>query len=160
MCPANTTLAWVRSGPHPAWNSLMNDYAVFPSNTDSLVTTVHNASWNKQITTAGNYTLKVSADNSAVITWDGTTLGTVSSYTAETTYTLNSVAIGNHTITAAVTNTSQADNSWTNNPGGVAFKLLDSGNNVIMTSLDMSSTGDGNLVWHTRMATDYEYYTT
>ena len=160
VCPANTTLAWVRSGPHPAWNSLMNDYAVFPSNTDSLVTTVHNASWNKQITTAGNYTLKVSADNSAVITWDGTTLGTVSSYTAETTYTLNSVAIGNHTITAAVTNTSQADNSWTNNPGGVAFKLLDSGNNVIMTSLDMSSTGDGNLVWHTRMATDYEYYTT
>ena len=47
---------------------------------------------------------------------------------------------------------------WTTNPGGVAFVLRDASNNVIMTSLDLNQAGNGNLTWHTRLASGYEYY--
>ena len=29
---------------------------------------------------------------------------------------------------------------------------------IIASSLDLVGAGDGNLIWHTRMATGYEYY--
>ena len=158
-CGSGNSINWVQSGPHPAWSSFMNQYAVYPSNTESLVDTVHSATWNVDITTTGTHTLEVQADNTADFTWGSTSLGTHAGFTSSTTYNISITSTGSYTLTAAVTNVSSTVNNFSNNPGGVAWVLRDPSNNVIITSLELSSAPNGNLFWHTRMATGYEQYT-
>ncbi len=159
VCPGSVTSTWVKSGPHSAWSDFMDEYAVYPSNSDPLVTTTHTNTWNVTIPNAGKFFLEVQADNSAVIKWDGTSQGTVTSYTTSTTYTLTGVTAGNHTIQTDVVNTSQQDNTWEGNPGGVAFVLRDELGSVIQRSTNLSDAGDGTMIWNTRMATEYIYST-
>ena len=122
-CVSPTTIQWVESGPHPAWSNFMNTYAVFADNQDTLSGTTQNATWNLSLVDTGNYELEVQADNQAVISFDGTTLGTVNSFTTSTTYTLNNITSGGHTLAAAVTNNVETVDVWSNNPAGVAWTL-------------------------------------
>lgn len=158
-CGSGNAISWVQSGPHPAWSSFMNQYAVYPSNTEALVDTAHSATWNIDVNTTGTHTLEVQADNTADFTWGSTSLGTHAGFTSSTTYNINITSTGSYTLTAAVTNVSSTVNNFSNNPGGVAWVLRDPSNNVIITSLELSSAPNGNLFWHTRMATGYEQYT-
>jgi len=159
VCSDANSITWVRSGPHPGWGTFMNAYAVFPSNTDCLEGVPQNATWSINIPSFGDYTLETQADNTATFSFDGNSLGTTSSFTTSTTYTLTNISAGNYPLEISVTNSVESINNWSNNPGGVAFVLRDSSNNVIITSLALSQPANGNLIWHTRLATGYEIYT-
>ena len=118
---------WVKSGPHQTWAShaLLNEYAVYPSNTAVLSGTPHTATSNIMIETAGNYELEVACDDTASFTWDGVSIGSIASKAAST-ININNVSTGPHVLGVTVTNTtfSQASNNvWSKNPGGVAYRL-------------------------------------
>ena len=123
ICVPPNNIQWVRSGPHPAWSTFMNEYAVFASNQETLSGVAQNATWNINIAEAGNYQLEVQADNQAAITFDGTSQGTVNSFTTSTTYTINNLSVGPHTLAASVTNNVETVDNWSNNPAGVAWVL-------------------------------------
>ena len=167
ICSGSSNISWVRSGPHPAWPDFMDTYAVYPSNTATLEGINHAANWIATCPTAGDYTLECRADNWAQFVWDGTTLGSIgqnvapfnASFSSSTTYTISGVTVGDHTLGVTVLN-GTGNSDWPTNPGGVAFVLRDASNNVIMTSLDLDNAGNGNLIWHTRMAIGYDYETT
>ena len=161
VCPGENIINWVTAGSHPNWSTFMNTYAVFPSNTDSLEGVAQTATWSVDIPSFGNYTLEAQADNTATFTFDGNSVGTVSSFTTSTTFTTNltNISAGNYSLAVSVTNSVETINNWSNNPGGVAFVLRDSSNNVIITSLALTQPANGNLIWHTRLATGYETYT-
>ncbi len=123
ICVPPNDIQWVRSGPHPAWSTFMNDYAVFASNQETLSGVAQDATWNINLAEAGNYQLEVQADNQAAITFDGISQGTVNSYTTSTTYTINNLSVGPHTLAASVTNNVATVDNWSNNPAGVAWVL-------------------------------------
>ena len=72
---------------------------------------------------------------------------------------INNVTVGPHSLVATVLN-GTGNTSWTTNPAGVAFQLKDPSGNVILSSTDLNQAGSDSLIWHTRMATGYELYTT
>ena len=157
-CQEPTTSDWVRAGPHQGWGDFMDTYAVYPSNTDSLVGT-HSQTWNFVVPSAGDYILEYAADNSAIFTLDGSQVATTTNFNSSDTVTVSSLSQGNHTLVGQVTNDNESENSWSKNPGGIAWTLRNSSTNVIVaTSLDLLNQGDGNLIWHTRKAIEYEYY--
>ena len=159
-CQEPSTSDWVRAGPHQGWGTFMDTYAVYPSNTESLVGT-HNETWNIIVPSAGDYILEYAADNTATFSLDGTQVASTSNFTSSDTVTLTSVSAGNHTISGSVTNNNENENSWSANPGGIAWTLKNSTTSAIVaTSLDLLTQGGGNLIWHTRMAIEYEYYET
>ncbi len=71
VCGSSNSIGWVKSGPHHDWSDFMNEYAVYPSNINSLVGTAHTATWNVTPLHTGYYILEVQADSTADITWDG-----------------------------------------------------------------------------------------
>ena len=137
-CTGGTAVTWRTSGPHPAWSDFMNEYAVFPSNNDTLSGIPQTATWTVNIPETGTYDLQVQADNVADVSVNGTSLGTVTSFTSTTTYTptLNS---GPNTITTVVTNQPNTVDDWGNNPGGVAWKLMTQSTTI---SVSFNSNGD------------------
>jgi hypothetical protein len=144
-CTSGAALNWRKSGPHPAWSSFMSKYAVFPSNNETLSGIPQTGAWTVNIPSPGDYTLEVQADNSADISFDGTALGTVNSFTNSTNYTLSNVSVGPHTISAVVTNTSPPSGTadqWATNPAGVAWKLT----SVTGSSITASFNSNGDLV--------------
>ena len=125
-CVSPSNIQWMKAGPHPAWSDFMNTYAVYPDNQDTLSGVAHTANYNISLVETGNYELKVQADNTADFTFDGTSLGTHAGFnTNVTTYTLNSVVSGGHTLQAVVTNAPNSGDPdvWSKNPGGVAWTL-------------------------------------
>ena len=157
-CQEPTISDWVRAGPHQGWGDFMDAYAVYPSNTDSLVGT-HSQTWNFVVPSAGDYILQVAADNSGTFTLDGSQVATTTNFGQGETVTVSSLSQGNHTLVGQVTNNNESENNWANNPGGIAWTLQNSSTSVIVaTSLDLLNQGGGNLIWHTRKATEYEYY--
>ena len=65
-CIGGTAVTWRTSGPHPAWSDFMNEYAVFPSNNDTLSGIPQTATWTVNIPEAGTYDLQVQADNTLI----------------------------------------------------------------------------------------------
>ncbi len=157
-CYEQTTASWVRAGPHQSWPTFMNTYAAFPSNTNPTSGSAQTTSISINVTTAGNYVLEVAADSTASFTWDGTSVGSVSSTTTSS-ININGVTTGPHTLGISVTNNAPASgtaDTWANNPGGVAYTLK-LGSTIVSTSLDLVSntTTSSNLIWHTRLGTGY-----
>ena len=144
-CWGGNTDPWVKSGPHQAWNALMNEYAVYPSSVETLSGTPHSATASVNITQAGNYELEVSADNSATFTWDGVTVGTATGFTSSSIININNVGIGPHSLGVTVTNnppaSGNADN-WSKNPGGVAYRLKYASGSTVNATFD----SNGNIV--------------
>ena len=158
-CGSATSIAWVAAGPHPLWSSFMNTYAVFPSSSDPLLDSAQTATYNINISTAGNYDFECQADSTANFYLDGGQIATSSSYTSSTTTTLSNLSAGMHAVVVIVTNNTTSGNignTWTDNPGGAAWTISQSGA-IITSSLDLSTSGDANLFWHTRKATGYTY---
>ena len=144
-CTSGTTIQWVTSGPHPLWSSLMNTYAVFPSNSNPLLDAAQTATWNINIPTTGNYEFECQADNTATFTLDGTQIATSSSYTTSTTVTLSSLSEGGHTLAVTVTNQTDTDPAsgitWTDYPGGVAWTIK-----YASPTIDANFQSNGNLL--------------
>mgnify|MGYP003313317551 FL=1 len=158
-CGSATSIDWVAAGPHPLWSSFMNTYAVFPSSSNPTLDSAQTATYNINISTAGNYDFECQADSTATFTLDGTQIATSSSYTSSTTTTLSNLSAGMHTLVVVVTNNTTSGNignTWTDNPGGAAWTISQSGA-IIASSLNLSTSGDGNLFWHTRKAIGYTY---
>ena len=158
-CGSATSIAWVAAGPHPLWSSFMNTYAVFPSSSNPTLDSAQTATYNINIPTTGNYDFECQADSTATFTLDGTQIATSSSYTSSTTTTLSNLSAGMHALVVVVTNNTTSGNignTWTDNPGGAAWTISQSGA-IIASSLNLSTSGDGNLFWHTRKATGYTY---
>ncbi len=169
VCAASTTnVTWVPSSPHMDWSDFMNTYAVFSSNQNTYAGVTQTATWNVVLPVAGNYELEVQGDNTVVISWDGTTQGTVGSFQTSTTYTFTGATAGNHIITAAVDNaTGFNDHRWGNNPAGVAWVLRQTSGEASMTitfdsngNILTSGNGEGNvqldLTWDEDITT-YNY---
>ena len=125
----------------------MNEYAVWPSNTDPLVGVAQTASWNVTVPTTGTYTLKTAADNTAVFTLDGATLLTQTGFTsASETTTSVTLTSGNHIIGVSATNiqnSAGATPEWPSNPAGVAWTLSSDSAN---SNLDVNFDEFGNLI--------------
>ena len=158
-CGSATSIAWVAAGPHPLWSSFMDTYAVFPSSSNPTLDSAQTATYNINIPTTGNYDFECQADSTATFTLDGTQIATSSSYTSSTTTTLSNLSAGMHALVVVVTNNTTSGNignTWTDNPGGAAWTISQSGA-IIASSLNLSTSGDGNLFWHTRKATGYTY---
>ena len=149
-CYGGATSPWVKSGPHQAWNALMNKYAVYPSNVETLTGVPHSASVQVNITQAGNYVMEVSADNSADYTFDGVSIGSQSGFASSSTININNVSIGPHIIGVTVTNAAPAAGNadvWSKNPGGVAYTMKLAGSSTVNASFNSSggitTTGTG-----------------
>lgn len=156
-CTQPTDINWVKSGPSPSWGSFLNTYAVYPSNTDTLGGTIHSATYNIIVPSAGDYVLEYSVDDNGTWGLDGTQLvSSGNNQGTSGTYTITNLSAGNHTIDVTVQNNSGTD--WGSNPAGNGWTLTSSSTgDIIATSLDLKSSGGGNLIWHTRMATGYKY---
>ena len=157
-CYEQTTASWMRAGPHQSWPTFMNSYAAFPSNTNPTSGSAQTTSISINVETAGNYVLEVAADSTASFTWDGASIGSVSSTTTSS-ININTVSTGPHTLGISVTNNAPASgtvDTWANNPGGVAYTLK-LGSTIVSTSLDLvtNTTTSSNLIWHTRLGTGY-----
>ncbi|AIX40140.1 PA14 domain-containing protein [Synechococcus phage ACG-2014a] len=142
-CISGTSIPWVRSSPHPNWSDFMNTYAVFSTNKETLSGIPQSATWNVNVPQSGNLVLEVQGDNSAAISWDGSSLGTVTSFTSSTTYTINNVSKGPHTLGAIVTNTANAVDNWSNNPAGVAWTLK---SDTLTSNVSVEFDSSGNIV--------------
>ena len=146
-CGTGNNIPWVSSSPWATWGDLMNEYAVWPSNTDPLVGVAQTATWNVTVPTTGTYTLKTAADNTAVFTLDGATLLTQTGFiTADETTTSLTLTSGNHTIGVSATNVQNsagATPEWPSNPAGVAWTLASDSAN---SNLDVNFDQFGNLI--------------
>ena len=147
-CGIGNNIPWVASGPWHTWSDLMNQYSVWPSNTDALVgSSPHEATWNFTIPTTGIYTLKTGADNTAVFSLDGSTLLTQTGFiTADETTTNLTLTSGNHTIGVSATNVLNSaglNPEWPSNPAGVAWTLSSDSAN---SNMDVVFDQFGNLV--------------
>ena len=149
--------AWVQSSLNGGsannpniWSQFMRSYAVYPSNTDTLIpagepSATYTAIWriaggNMSISTlpADTYTLECQSDNNSTFTWDDTYLGDLTAVGSEktsTTFTINNTEVTEHYLTVSVTN---IDNGygWSQNPAGVAWELKNSSGTVIRRSID------------------------
>lgn len=154
-CATDTLISnWVFAGTNPKWSAFMNEYAVYPSNTDPLIGTAHSATWNIDFPDTDDYTLEVQADNTATVTLDGVQVATSSSFTSSTTVTLSNVSVGPHALGVSVTNNASPSGtveSWEGNPGGIAWKITRPGSTTTETVTttatvdnDISATFDDN----------------
>ena len=164
--------AWVQSSLNGGsannpniWSQFMRSYAVYPSNTDTLIpagepSATYTAIWriaggNMSISTlpADTYTLECQSDNNSTFTWDDTYLGALSvsdSHDTSTTFTINNTEVTEHYLTVSVTNVGNGG-GWSTNPAGVAWELKNSSGTVIRRSIDSfnydyPSTGWGTLL--------------
>ena len=149
-CYGGPQSPWVKSGPHQRWNALMNKYAAYPSNVETLTGVAHSASVQVNIMQAGNYVMEVSADNSADFTFDGVSIGSQSGFASSSTININNVSIGPHIIGVTVTNAAPAAGNadvWSKNPGGVAYTMKLAGSSTVSASFNSSggitTTGTG-----------------
>ena len=163
VCPSSNTSTWVRSGPHPAWSDFMDENAVYPSNQDTMSGVNHTNTWTVDLPNTGTYILETQADNWGSFSWDGTSLGSIgdnsgppwgTAAVTSTYYTISNATVGPHTLSATVLN-GTGNTNWSTNPGGVAFVLRNQLGSVIIRSTDLTNSGEGSLMWHTRMATGY-----
>ncbi len=132
-------LGWFTSGPHSAWGSFMNTYAVWPSRTSTFSGTTKTLQYVIQIPETGNYNLEYAADNNMTIAIDGTalTLSPAPAYTGSSSITFAATK-GQRILTMAVTNTAIAapnTDTWQHNPAGGAWRLTRAGSsgNVVGT---------------------------
>ena len=156
-CVVQENLDWVRIS-NPAWNSFMNSYAIWPEYDNPLVGVTQTITHSVVIPTSGTYTLQYACDNTGVWYWNGTQVATHSSFTSTGSYSFTATP-GVYNLRMDVTNVSNAPSpdNWTNNPAGGAWLLTNSNGDTIKSSADLIVGGSGNLFWHTRLATGYEY---
>ena len=158
-CSAVNNLDWVAITGISAWNSFMNDYAIWPEFDNPLVGTPQSITHNVTINASDTYTLEYACDNQMTLYWNSIQVATHSSFTSTGTYSFSATP-GVYKLRMDVTNVTSQPTSpdlWANNPAGGAWLLKNSNNDIVASSRDLVTTGSGNLFWHTRLATGYEY---
>ena len=152
VVPSNATLSFRELGDFPGsrtwrkavapynsrWSEFMKSYSVYPSTNDPLFDIDHIYTGAVvDIATAGNYKIQYATDNSGTITFNGTTYTTGSSFTEETTNTvdLGNVPAGSYSFSFLVNNGSGTEGGdWAANPGGIAIRIYNDANNVTVWS--------------------------
>lgn len=160
-CGQSETLDWNRV-TRAAWSNFMNTYAVWPSTEESLQGQPQTITYNITVTETDTYTLEYAGDNEITIVWDGTQVaqltGDVASHYTTDHSTTFAVTPGVYQLTMTVTNVSNGSGgNWVDNPAGGAWLLKNSNSDIIRSSADMVVSADGNMIWHTRLATGYNY---
>lgn len=155
-CVPVTNIDWVRAGPDGGgdWGDFMNTYAVFPTNYDVDLGTTHSATWNINVPFTGNYELEYGVDDDGTWALDGTQIITSGYQPNSSTYTINNLSAGSHSITCTVVNTGTIED-WVRNPGGIAWVLRIPSSTVteqqsvtttVTSNLTATFTSDGSLV--------------
>lgn len=158
-CKVEQTITnWYRVSGVGTWSSLMNGYAVWPSTSLTLENDTKTATYIITITKSDTYTLEYNGDNLITIYLNGSQIAQTSNFTTIQSTTIN-LTPGTYYLTMEVWNEVRNKTVWSDNPAGGAWLLKDSTNAIIRTSADLSTAGSGNLYWHTRLATGYEYFT-
>ena len=126
-----------------AWSGFMKEYAVWVSENSSVPGTYTYPTHGINIPTTGQYMLAWQCDNYGTITFDGTSYNHNSHVNTRTD--VLQLTAGTHNISFSVTNTSQSDNSWQANPGGMAIRLyrFSDGVNVWSTRDNVAGTTTG-----------------
>jgi hypothetical protein len=148
-CVTGNNIAWVKSGPVSGWGSFMNTYGVYPSNTDVLAGITHSATYNVEVPYTGNYVFEYAADNVGTFSLDGTQIATSTTFNSSSTYTINNLSSGPHTIGVTIVNNASdgVGVPWDNNPAGIGWKLSAPSGNVDVNFDSLGNivvTGDGN----------------
>ena len=140
--------AWVKSSlgggvaSTPNWSQFMVDYAYYPSNTDPLVTTSPHAGTWYSFLSAGTYSIDFQVDNTAMVYWNGSLIGSNGSSPHNTTTTLSLPVANNNSHNFLTILVSNIDNGggWATNPAGIAFELKNPSGTVIQRSSDAFPT--------------------
>ena len=128
------------------WGTFLQNYNVFPLDTSSGIP--RNAYYNQWLSTdysivvsnAGNVTVEAAVDGQATFKWNGTTIGSTTNKSGSDTFTVSNVPAGTHILNVAQRNdSSDVNDYWYLNPGGVAFVVRDVTNNTIKTSRNTGS---------------------
>ena len=129
------------------WGSFMQSYNVFPLATGSGMIP-RNPYYNQWLSTdysivvsnAGTVTVEGAVDGQATFKWNGTTIGSTTNKSGSDTFTVSNVPAGTHILNVAQrNNSSDVNDYWYLNPGGVAFVVRDATNNIIKTSRNTGS---------------------
>lgn len=137
--PGGRTWYKTRSPYASTWNNFMQNYSVWVSTNDSAVGQAWNFGGTVNVPSTGSYKIQVASDNSCTITFNGGTYNQAGFNDGSMqTYDLGTVAAGNYQLTFSATNNPSADgdDSWSNNPAGIAIKIYNS--------------NDGAEIWSTR----------
>ena len=137
-----------------AWGSFLNTYGVYSSTTDPLLDIWHETNY-VFAHNGGQVIIEGAADNEAQYFIDDVLVGSVSNAATPSIFTIggggasanfqNGVPAGNRKFTVKVRNTSVPNNpvtgqpfpnTWSANPGGVAFTIKNSSGTIIKTSLN------------------------
>ena len=160
-CVRASNINWVPTGP-AGWGDFMDQYAVYPSNYDTLLYTVYSGTYFINVPYEADYVLEYGVDDDGTWTLDGTLIITSGYQPNSSTYTISNLTSGTHELVVTVENNGPGSTDWDSNPGGIAWTLKPltgaQAGEVIASSLDLTTQADGNLIWHTRLATGYEYY--
>ena len=140
--------AWVKSSlgggvaQQPNWSAFMENYAYYPSNTDPLVTTSPHAGTWYSFLSAGTYSIDFQVDNTAMVYWNGSLIGSNGSSPHNTTTTLSLPVANSNSHNFLTILVSNVDNGggWATNPAGVAFELKNPSGTVIQRSSDAFPT--------------------
>ena len=121
----------------------LRTYAVFPVHDNSLNGVKQTGIWTIDITTPGTYTIELSSDDTAAVSWDGNFVGDTTwneTQFGPKVFTINNVSSGKHQLKGEVTNNPSFGRSWKNNPGGIAWILKNPAGQIVRTSLDEFNT--------------------
>lgn len=119
----------------PTWSTFMNNNSVWVNaGTDILKNKTQTIFRNLNITSAGQYTFRVAADDRLTLTVDNNQLVSVNDNfnTAPTVVTSN-LAIGNHILKFEALNDGGGAN-WTTNPGGWSVRVDNSSNTTVWST--------------------------
>jgi len=142
---------WVRSNS-ASWGDFMNAYSVWVSSNDpGPLDTAQTLRYLVPVEYDDTLTLEYSADNLMTITFDGTQVASATGGFTTSATTTFSTTRGNHILEMSVTNVTSpdADNNWSNNPAGGAWKLTHSNSpsfNPFAFSLYTNSTNPDGLI--------------
>lgn len=165
QCFQATNVDWVPSGPHPAWNDLMNTYSVYPSSDQVLTGTTHSTSWNINVPFTGDYLLEYAVDNIGTLSLNGTNIASFTGFASSQSQTIT-LAEGSHVLGGTCENVDNG-RGWENNPGGLAWKLTYPQSQANLTAsfrengnLEVNGTGSGELTLNFAWDEDNQSQTT
>ena len=146
--------AQLSTGTQGVWTQFMKDHAIWKSFPGLSNPDPHYGDWIEcviEITAAGgnSYDVEFASDNEATMHWTGAinNLGTTNNSpaggtTTSTNVTIGPVDAGINRVTFRARNTGSINqNTWSDNPGGLAFEIKDAGTNNVVAESRNNCTG-------------------
>jgi len=149
--------AQLSTGTAGVWSQFMKDHAIYKTFPGLSNPDPYYGDWLEcviEITATGgnSYDVEFASDNEATMHWTGAIndLGTTNNSPAAGTTTSTNVTIGPvdaglNRVTFRVRNTGSINqNTWSDNPGGLAFEIKDAGTNNVVAESRANCTGGSN----------------